>query len=688
MKGILQVFFAIFSSIITGLAIQNEFIPLGSPFLGLFALVPLYYAFTQAKSYREAGFLMGIQIACTNLISSFWLGYFRDFAIFTLGGTTLAYFIFGLVFGRFAYLPFAKNSEDTLQLESGFNPTIITKRILFFTAIWVIFEWFKSSGFLAYPWGTISMAAYNWSLITQIAAITGTYGITFLFALFSAIIGEGIYLWGISNKAIHKNTHNSYRYCGALTISLFLLTVIYGAYSIINQKAPIKNFCAVVIQQNADPWTSDEEECILKSQRLTTQAIAESPEKPDLVIWSEAILSRRMPRSDYYYKRFPSSSPLLKFIKNTNIPFVIGGPVEIEFFDRIRGANSALFFDEKGEYLDYYGKRWLVPFAEIIPYQQYPWMQRFMEKIAGFSNGWVPGDKINVFNFTTKMSQENIVFGTPICFEDAFPPIAREMFQAGAEVFVNLTNDSWSKTCASQYQHFVVASYRAIEFRTSMIRCANSGYSVVLDSTGRIINDMPLFQTEGQAFNVPVYKRSLTLYAALGNWLPVLLLILCCCYGILYGYKIIEVPELELFPTEKLLATATVSKTIFKKPLISLAILILCLSLPIATPWIKNTFGILTTLAVLTLIYSTKRYIFHSIEVTNQRIVISKGLLSIYQDHIPLTQIDSITTGKKSIKIRTISGEKYKFTKISNYSDFKKEFLTLFFSVKAKTDKC
>lgn len=84
MKRNLQVFYAFFSGIILALAIQNELMPFGNPFLGLLALIPLYTALSSVKTPRMAGILFSIQITVTHLLSSFWLGFFKEFAIFTI----------------------------------------------------------------------------------------------------------------------------------------------------------------------------------------------------------------------------------------------------------------------------------------------------------------------------------------------------------------------------------------------------------------------------------------------------------------------------------------------------------------------------------------------------------------------------------------------------------------------------
>ena len=92
----------------------------------------------------------------------------------------------------------------------------------------------------------------------------------------------------------------------------------------------------------------------------------------------------------------------------------------------------------------------------------------------------------------------------------------------GSEVFINITNDSWSKTKSAEFQHFVVASFRAIEMRTTLVRSTNSGYSAVVNPAGTVLFDMPLFTADSLYAKVPVYKREMTPYALLGNWIPLL----------------------------------------------------------------------------------------------------------------------------------------------------------------------
>lgn len=549
---ILQVFYSLLSGVLLALAIPNEFLTFGSPLIGIFSLAPLYISLYCIKSYRQVFLLFFINACTTHLISSFWLSNFQGFALFTLGASCLGTGFIKALCGLIFFIPFAEKKEiRDIKESSGLSSQAPAFRTIWFTSFYVVYEWIKSTGFLAYPWGTLSMTAYRWPLMTQIADITGVYGITFMFAFFSACFGEAILFLGKSGNT-EKPKENFRSIMNSFSACLLLLTTIlvYGGFSIKMSSKPIKHMNTVLVQQNKDPWAKDEDSNILLSERLTDSGITAFQEKGktcDLIVWSEAVLSKRFPEAELFYNFLPEQSPLLRFVDKTDIPFVIGGPVT-KNKEKREFMNSALLFDRKGHLKGSYSKMHLVPFAELIPGRNLEIVKRFLKKIVGFSYGWTPGSKIVLFEIPVSSeanygddfsfisiteNKNSVTISTPICFDDSANEVCRAMFLCGSEVFVNLTNDSWSKTKSAEIQHFVVAHFRAIEYRTTLVRATNSGFTTVIDNCGRIIDSLPLFEEASLAAEVPVYPRKLTVYAVFGNWLPILLLILSLSYIIL-----------------------------------------------------------------------------------------------------------------------------------------------------------
>ena len=88
------------SSALFSLGIPNEWFYFGHP-AGFLALVPIYYVLLNCGSYKKAAVLFGLHVLCIHVFSSFWLAFFGDFAIFTLGASSIAYFVLAMPFGMF-----------------------------------------------------------------------------------------------------------------------------------------------------------------------------------------------------------------------------------------------------------------------------------------------------------------------------------------------------------------------------------------------------------------------------------------------------------------------------------------------------------------------------------------------------------------------------------------------------------
>ncbi len=560
MVKILQVFFyPLLSGLALSAAIPNEIFKLGIPALAFVALVPLFISISGCGSYRQAFAAGFIQTMTTHLCSSFWLGFFKDFALFTLGASALGTACIGGAAGLLLYVPYTgKASGNSCGEFSAENTYYIPLRILWAASSYTLYEWVKSCGFLGYPWGTVSAAMFRWPVIMQIADITGTYGITFLAALSASLCAETSRSCTNALYAPEKARRGIMRQltCSALVFSaLILSSVLYGTFQYLRTRIPQKTLTAVLVQQNSDPWkNSSDTQTILDSQRETEmrlESLAADGKKAELIVWSEGSLKYYFPDSLDYYAANPAGSPLIPFIKKNGIPLLTGGSA---VKDRETGKfnNAALMFDGQGNLRGYYGKNHLVPFAEAIPGMENDTIRRIIGGAVGISAGWTPGDRYTFFDIPCSWYPERILpvaeyidisepfsvqkekeaaapsvrIAAPICFDDAFPDIMRPLFMNGAEVFVNLTDDSWSLKESSEYQHFAVAAYRAIEYRTTLVRSTNAGYSAVVSPSGKIIADMPLFKSCSIAAEIPVYGRTVTIYARFGNWLPEILAML------------------------------------------------------------------------------------------------------------------------------------------------------------------
>ena len=513
-------FCAVLSALMLSLGIPNELFLFGSGLFGIFALVPLYMALIRARSFAAAGVACGAQIACVHLFSSFWLANFKNFAIFTLGASTIAYFGLGVLIGWCLKTVLASRQDI---------------RPFAFAACWVCWEWLKGTGFLGYPWGTLPMTTLGMRRLIQIADTTGIWGISFLLALFSAVAAELI-LSIIIEKKINVSLRKLLGYltlrAAIFTAALFALCFFYGLYKLNTLPAPEGSFAASIVQQNSDPWGrgGGADEPLRNIQSLTRSALQswkDEGKEPDIIIWSETSLSRPFNTASgrLYYSLQPAGDEFFSFLEEAGIPLFTGSPYIASEGQKRRNYNSAILITPDGKIADWYGKIQLVPFAEYVPFADNEFLAGLFEKIVGFSSGWTPGTRHTVFSFEAKTpdgSSLQVPFTSPICFEDAFPAVTARLHKAGSKVLINITNDSWSKTASAEYQHYAVASFRAIELRTTMIRSTNGGYTVIILPSGELLGSLPLFESAYLNAQVPVYPHTETFYARFGEWLVAL----------------------------------------------------------------------------------------------------------------------------------------------------------------------
>jgi apolipoprotein N-acyltransferase len=114
-----------------------------------------------------------------------------------------------------------------------------------------------------------------------------------------------------------------------------------------------------------------------------------------------------------------------------------------------------------------------------------------------------------------------------ICFEDIFPALVRHFVEKGSELIVNLTNDGWYGRSAAPYQHLSIARFRAIENRRYLLRAANSGFSALIEPTGRIQTSTGLM-VEAVCEGRFAFLKQKSFYTRYGDVLVFLCAIISC----------------------------------------------------------------------------------------------------------------------------------------------------------------
>lgn len=497
------------SAILFPLALPNELFAFGNPLIGLVALAPYYLAIRDTKNPRTAARLGALFGAVSTLLGNYWLMFFGEFSVWTIGGTTIGYVAYNYVLAGFLW----RATREPL-----------TVRPVLFALVWTVYEYLKSIGFLAYPWG---LAAYPFSelaVFTQIVDVTGVWGLSFLAVYANTAAAE--ILCPSADAALQTNAAAprdvTPRAAAHLAMVAVLVTGI-GGYGLVRLHTPIPvrtTLELMLVQQNADAWnTRDIARPLLITQRETENALAAVEQEPDLIVWSETSLRYIYESEGGWYARNPPERPFLDFIADLPAPLMTGSPMQSSEED-FAIYNAVILIDRDTTVRQWYGKQHLVPFAEIIPFWDTRAVRRFFDYVVGIDGIWTPGPGTRLFSLTARDGTE-VEIATPVCFEDAFAYLNRAFVLAGADLIVNLTNNSWSRTNSAQTQHFVASRFRAIETRRSLVRSTNSGYTTIIDPWGRTVASRPMFVTTHLSATVPVYAPEReTVYTTFGDWFP------------------------------------------------------------------------------------------------------------------------------------------------------------------------
>lgn len=503
------------SAVAVPLALPNELAPLGNPLLGPFAFAPLFLSIYRCRSHAQAAAATVLFMVVATPLSYYWLLYFHEYALWTLGGPVLGYALFGAMLG-----PVLRG----VALAAGrLRPYAVA-------AAWTVYEFLKSSGFLGFPWG---LAAYPVNTVTpliQFTALTGVWGLSLLMALINTAVAEGMQRpW--RQQPVGTYFMVALLAIGALGYGFVRLGTEPSRESEAGAGTPIE---VALIQHNHDPWAAQDpisryraiSDSLLTLMRLTRQVLEEGD--PDLVVWSETALVYQPVghAAAESYEVMPDGDPLAPFLRGLNAHLITGAPYEVDA-DAGEHSNSSFLIGPGANGIDHYRKQQLVPFAEAVPFYEVEFVRRFYRSAVGIGSGWVAGDHPTVF--TVSLSDgRSVHLSTPICFEDAFPALNRRFVRAGAEVLVNLTNDSWSRTVSSETQHLVAARFRSVENARPLLRSTNGGITAALDVYGRTIpgSVLPPF-TEDAALvtlHLPATPAT-TPYTAFGDYLPVALIL-------------------------------------------------------------------------------------------------------------------------------------------------------------------
>ena len=182
-----------------------------------------------------------------------------------------------------------------------------------------------------------------------------------------------------------------------------------------------------------------------------------------------------------------------------------------------------------------YHKSRLVTGSEKMPYTDlFPIIEKLAPNLGGTSG--TLGSQHERTVFTPANQDYNI--GVAICYESIYGEFLTGYVKKGANLMAVITNDGWWRNTPGYRQHVSYASLRAIETRRSIVHCANTGISALINQKGvRTIQTQWWVQT---AINGTVnLNEKLTPYVKYGNftgWIAVFFMALTGLYSLICAF--------------------------------------------------------------------------------------------------------------------------------------------------------
>jgi len=359
---------------------------------------------------------------------------------------------------------------------------------------WTLVEAARGAGTLGFPWGSAGYGLLPYPALMQGASLGGVDLLSFW------IVSVNVAVWRLGASLGRPGGR---RLRSAAIVALVVVIPWAWGRARIPREPPELLGRVGIVQPSArgdekwDPANRDASFGVLEqgTRRLSVKDV-------DLIVWPETAVPLYLRYDAEYFGRTAS---LARWVAR---PLLVGFPDAGEAEDG-RGLkyNAAGLFDPNGTLARTYWKIHLVPFGEAIPWQD---VLPILERIDLGEGDYSPGREVIVFDGPIGR------FSVLICFESIFPRLARRFVQRGAEFLVNITNDDWFGDTPAAAQHAAMAVFRAVENGVSVVRCANSGISGLVDPYGRILARTPLFERLEVVVAVPV-PLSGTLYRRTGN---------------------------------------------------------------------------------------------------------------------------------------------------------------------------
>ncbi len=482
--------------------------PVGLSGFVWFALVPWLVMAVRSRSYVRSAIVSLICGSGYYIASLYWL------ANVTLPGMLALSVAMSLYFVMWGFI------LKIVYAASGLSFTLVLP------VLWVGQEYLRATLLTGFPWLFLSHCLHDCEHLTQVADVTGAYGVTFVAAMVNGFIAD------ILLRPQYMPGRGGLKGRNLLLRRLFILASIltavnvYGIFRYNESSSTMTEGPVISVVQGAVPQHVKDSggasiyEILDNHMAMTREAGADEI-KPELVVWPETMVLTNINEEflaladdvDMFVDSFKeeiresvaTNKALAALARDIDSSLLIGTPSQLLSLDAGKDelvnngrTNSAIMYNADGSRGDKrYDKMHRVPFGEYLPFKEsIPWLNKFLINLTPYKYDYSikAGVKPVAFKVTGKDGKE-YKFTVAICYEDVIPTVARKLANwNGADFMLNISNDGWFvnedegeiKPTSELMQHLIMSRYRAIENRIGIARAVNCGISGMIKPDGSI----------------------------------------------------------------------------------------------------------------------------------------------------------------------------------------------------------
>jgi len=453
----------------SGALLAFSFPPTGVPALAWVALTPLLIALSRGSLMRA--FFIGLVTGTVYFVGTlYWIS--RVMSVYGGLQQATALVINALLVAYQAFFPavFAVACRRLLSVV-GRAAWLATP------ALWVTMELGRTVVLTGFPWLLLGYSQTPVTPIAQLASVLGVYGISGLIAAVNASLVYAV----VPLPGLPRPRGTGRFVPLALACSAVLAVGFWGerrvaAADLTRAGEPVTVGLVQGNVEQGEKWNPSRASAIFGDYlRLTREAIGRGAR---FVLWPESSTPF------LFEEERPAADQVRAIARDAQVSILVGSD-QVERGASVQYFNSAFIVTPAGETAAVYRKMHLVPFGEFVPFKRLLFFAApLVEAVSDFSAG----------EETVLLPVGRHLASTAICYEVVYPDLVRQGVAQGSELLTTITNDAWFGRTAAPYQHFAMASMRAIENGRYLVRAANTGISGIVDPYGRVLAQSAIYE--------------------------------------------------------------------------------------------------------------------------------------------------------------------------------------------------